>query len=52
MLRRMKYGAVILCVLLAASSEGCRLRVVRRRGSPVARLLALTDTEWMLHVAQ
>jgi hypothetical protein len=25
---------------------------VRRRGSPVARLLALTDTERMLHVAQ
>ncbi|HEY7621804.1 MAG TPA: STAS domain-containing protein [Solirubrobacteraceae bacterium] len=40
-----------LRVLLAASSAGCRLRVVRRHGGPVARLLALTDTERMLHVA-
>jgi anti-anti-sigma factor len=40
-----------LRVLLAANAAGCRLRVVRRCGSPVARLLALTDTERMLHVA-
>ena len=39
-----------LRVLLAARAGGCRLRVVRRRGGPVARLLALTGTERMLRV--
>jgi anti-sigma B factor antagonist len=37
-----------LRVLLAARSGGCRLRVVRRGGSPVARLLALTGTDTLL----
>jgi anti-anti-sigma factor len=37
-----------LRVLLAARAAGCRLRVLRRRGGPVARLLALTDTETVL----
>jgi anti-sigma B factor antagonist len=38
-----------LHVLLAARAGGCRLRVVRRGGGPVARLLALTGTEQLLH---
>jgi anti-anti-sigma factor len=37
-----------LRVLLAARAEGCRLRVLRRGGGPVARLLALTGTERLL----
>jgi anti-anti-sigma factor len=37
-----------LHVLLAARAGGCRLRVVRRGGGAVARLLALTGTEQLL----
>jgi anti-sigma B factor antagonist len=39
-----------LRVLLAARAEGCPLRVLRRRGGAVARLLTLTDTETLLRV--
>jgi anti-sigma B factor antagonist len=39
-----------LRVLLAAAGGGRRLRVLRRGGGPVARLLALTGTEQLLHV--
>jgi anti-sigma B factor antagonist len=39
-----------LRVLLAAGGGGRRLRVLRRGGGPVARLLALTGTERMLHI--
>jgi anti-sigma B factor antagonist len=37
-----------LHVLLSARAGGCRLRVVRRGGGPVARLLALTGTDGLL----
>jgi anti-sigma B factor antagonist len=37
-----------LRVLLAARAGGCRLRVVRRGGGPVARLLTLTGTDTLL----
>jgi anti-anti-sigma regulatory factor len=40
-----------LRVLLAAGGSGRRLRVLCRRGGAVARLLALTGTERVLHVA-
>jgi anti-anti-sigma factor len=40
-----------LRVLLAARARGLRLRVLRRRDSAIARLLALTDTEGLLGVA-
>jgi anti-sigma B factor antagonist len=39
-----------LRVLLAARTDGCRLRVVRRGGGPGARLLALTGTERLLRI--
>jgi anti-sigma B factor antagonist len=41
---------VALRVLLAARAAGMRLRVLPRRGGPVARLLALTHTEELLSV--
>jgi anti-anti-sigma factor len=40
-----------LRVLLTAGGAGRRVRVLCRDGGPVARLLALTGTERMLHVA-
>ncbi|MEN3279498.1 MAG: hypothetical protein V7607_638 [Solirubrobacteraceae bacterium] len=40
-----------LRVLLAAHADGVRIRVLPRRGSPVARLLALTHTEELLGLA-
>lgn len=39
-----------LRVLLDARAGNCRVRVLRRRGGPVARLLALTGTERLLEV--
>jgi anti-anti-sigma factor len=39
-----------LRVLLAASATRGEMRVLRRRGGAVARLLALTDTEGRLQV--
>jgi anti-sigma B factor antagonist len=41
----------MLCVLIKARAKGVRVRVLRRRGGVVARLLTLTGTEALVGAA-